>query len=161
MRLIKLIVLVSLLAVGWCYGQKAEILNLDLDEDAIIAGNDSRGFVPSPPLHGANHKNVLVISPPNCTSHEAENARQLVQSLKQKGIPVTLSGEFSLATSNHCDIAFIERLMDQGPPLVFVHGQVKSQPTFSETVTEYQFHQQRTKQPFAKLYQIINRIINR
>jgi hypothetical protein len=131
---VKFVVLVVALAAGyhfWSHRASA----------GAAAAVDENGFVPVYGVDGAVPGVVLVLTPANCPSEEAQRAAALDQELTRRGIPHTMGDSFSISADNPSadDRAGIDRAVEvfkQGAPAVFINGMAKSNPTADEVAME-------------------------
>ena len=139
MRLIKLMILAGFIGFAWNYWKKAEKSSLEAEEEVHVTSTtrSSRGFVAISGINDAHGNRVLVVAPQRCSSYEAQLADSLVEGLRREGIPVTHTNSISFSGSDNETLERAEALMSQSPPLVFISGRVKSQPSLSEVIQEY------------------------
>lgn len=107
--------------------------------------NSPTGFVALPPSIMPSDK-ILILAPVNCPSREAQYADRLARNLQAQNIPYERISSIQFSVANipeHEDelkahSERMNRIMSQPPPLVFVHGRAKSNPTLHEIIAEYQ-----------------------
>jgi hypothetical protein len=136
MRLLKILVVLACLfgAYRWWDGRQRSS-----DLEALA---NQGGFVPVEMPLGAPAHAVLVLSPPNCPSEEAQRAEALVAALTHQGVPVKQGSAMSFEITNPTDAqrAGVERavaVFNRGAPAVFVNGMGMSNPTAAQTIAEY------------------------
>ena len=86
----------------------------------------------------AGNSRVVIMSPPNCPSYEAQPASALGASLNAAGIPTEMRQEIGGTISNPDDLARIQKYMTNvANPLVIVRGWAKGNPTPQEVIAQY------------------------
>ena len=99
---------------------------------------DTSAFVKVAWLDGASKNQVVIIGPP-CDSPEGNRARQLVKSLQDRSISSTFSTSLSISTGG-ADPALLDawnQVMKGSPPIVFINGTAKANPTLNEILDQY------------------------
>jgi hypothetical protein len=86
----------------------------------------------------AKNPNVVIMSPPNCPSHEAQRARALGDSLAQAGIPHEMRSGIQFQFNNPDDVARVNKYMtDVANPLVLVRGWARGNPSLDQVIAQY------------------------
>lgn len=86
----------------------------------------------------ANNGSVVIMSPPNCPSQEAQRARALADALASAGIPHEIRSEISFEITDEKEAARIQKFMGNvSNPLVLVRGRGKGNPTLDAVIAEY------------------------
>ena len=104
-------------------------------ERAEISPN---GFVEMTLPNGWSAHGVTFWAPVSCSKEQLRRAEQIRDHLVSHGVPFTF--ERSLAYSGSeppPDFPQIEALFKREPPIVFVHGRARSNPTPEEVEAEY------------------------
>ncbi len=134
MKIIRLMLLAGILGAGWQYWNKQQ------DGQAMARATSSRGFVELPAPAGSSPNQVLVIAAENCSADAARRADDLEADLRHQGIPVRRTSQvnFEFSGGDSSDLLNrINRVMNAEPPIVFVRGRAKANPTLAEIVAEY------------------------
>jgi len=86
----------------------------------------------------AKNPNVVIMSPPNCPSYEAQRARELADGLRDAGIPSELKQGIEFQFHDPDDVARVNKHMANVPnPLVLVRGWAKGSPTLQDVIAQY------------------------
>jgi hypothetical protein len=86
----------------------------------------------------AKNPNVIIMSPPNCPSYEAQRARELADGLRDAGIPSELKQGIEFQFHDPDDVARVNKHMNNLPnPLVLVRGWAKGSPTLQDVIAQY------------------------
>lgn len=86
----------------------------------------------------ATNGSVIIMSPPNCPSQEAQRARALAAALASAGIPHQVRSEISFEFNDEKEAARIQKFMGEVTnPLVLVRGRGKGNPTLEAVIAEY------------------------
>lgn len=133
MKFIRLMLLAGILGAGWQYWSKQQA------GEAVARATSSQGFVELPSPAGSSPNQVLVIAAENCTADAARRADDLEIDLRRQGIPVRRSSQvnFEFIGSGSDMLERINHVMNAEPPIVFVRGRAKANPTLAEVVAEY------------------------
>ncbi len=135
MNVLKLLIVIGIAGAAYHYWSKH-----DRDREMAAAAAESRyGFIPLPPVTGANPAAVLVIAAENCPEAAAQRADRLAAELTRSGVPVSRLHTVRFEIPNG-DSAIMDRLnsvMNSELPIVFVRGKAKSNPTLEEVTAEY------------------------
>lgn len=133
MKILRLMLLAGILGAGWQYWNKQQ------DGAALAKATSTRGFVELPAPAGSNPNQVLVIAAENCTADAARRADDLEIDLRRQGIPVRRTSQvnFEFSGGSSDMLNRINRVMNAEPPIVFVNGRAKANPTLAEVVAEY------------------------
>ena len=132
-NIIALLAVAGLARYGWQQYHAHEV-------EASVSGSS---FVDVVQPDGFPARGVVIMAPENCPSEQAQNAEALFEKLKQAGVPVTKSSEFSISPAGDLtgDVrAAMDRTMAvaQGKvPIVFIGKRGKANPSFDEVVAEY------------------------
>jgi hypothetical protein len=110
--------------------------------DSSSGSASPNGFVGVEMPEGSARNTVLILTPPNCPSDEAERAEALAYELTQNGIPVVKSGSMSFAIQNptsgqQAGVKRAVAVFNEGAPAVFVNGMAMSNPTAAQAIAEY------------------------
>ncbi len=86
----------------------------------------------------ATNSRVVIMSPPNCPSYEAQLASALEASLGAAGVPTEMRQEIGGTITNPDDMARIQKYMTNvANPLVIVRGWAKGNPTAQDVIARY------------------------
>ena len=86
----------------------------------------------------AKNQKVVIMSPPNCPSDEAQRARALGDSLARAGIPHEMKSEIGFSFDNPDDVARVNKYMNNiANPLVLVRGWARGNPTADQVIAQY------------------------
>lgn len=86
----------------------------------------------------ASNPRVVIMSPPNCPSYEAQLASALEGSLNSAGVPTEMRQEIGGTITNPDDMARIQKYMTNvANPLVIVRGWAKGNPTAQDVIAQY------------------------
>lgn len=77
---------------------------------------------------------VMVVAAENCTKAAAQQADAITLSLKAKNIPVQRVHQVQFKPQSREEAQQIQKVMQQGPPLVFYQGKAMSQPTWDDVL---------------------------
>lgn len=77
---------------------------------------------------------VMVVAAENCTKAAAQQADAITLSLKAKNIPVQRVHRVQFKPQSREDAQQIQKVMQQGPPVVFYAGKAMSQPTWDDVL---------------------------
>ena len=110
--------------------------------DAISSPAGIDGFIPVEMPAGTPRNTVLVLTPLNCPSEQAQRADALIRELSDIGIPVKRDSGFSFDLENPSreQRDAVDRTVEvfkQGAPAVFINGMGMSNPTTSQVVAVY------------------------
>ncbi|CAK7050927.1 hypothetical protein CUZ56_01776 [Saezia sanguinis] len=110
-----------------------------LEQAALNRATSDNGFVElSTKVVG---EGIVIMAPMNCTSQQARAADDLAAALRAEGIAFRRTNSLSLSLEateeNRRLLLRLDQVMDQPPPMVFVHGRAKSNPSFEEVVAEF------------------------
>lgn len=133
MRLIKVIAVVALAAVGYQQWQKHETTT------AISASTSANGFVPLPKFQGTDVRSVTIFAAENCPHDDAQRAEALADALRRNGIPVTRlhSANFQLTEADADKAKQINAVMTGEVPIVFIDGRARANPSFDDVMAEW------------------------
>lgn len=131
---IKLFLVVALALVSYHWWQKHQAGGVV--QSMLQPANES-GFVDIPPPVGLSRTAVLIFSPPNCPSAEAQQARVLSRALAELGIPHLITSQANFDLDSPEAVRAVKRVMEGQGPVVLVHGRGKGNPTLDEVVAEY------------------------
>jgi len=135
MNLAKLLLVLAAAGFAYQYWTKHHQAS---EATASASSTESRnGFVDLPPVTGANPARVLVIAAEDCPEAAAQRADRLAEQLSQSGIPVTRAHEVSFNIPNASIAQRINTVMNGEPPIVFVGGKAKSNPSLDEVTAEF------------------------
>ena len=119
-------------------------------EYVIQDDTSPNGFRPLP-LAYSKTDGIFVYAPNGCPKNQQLQTANLVEQLKSHNLPVTRSNSFHAnATFNKKptdkELAVLEQqmkiLMNQPSPLVFINGKVKSNPSITDVIKEYNARKQ-------------------
>jgi hypothetical protein len=86
----------------------------------------------------AKNPRVTIMSPPNCPSAEAQQARRLEASLQAAGIPCEMKQEIGFEFHDPDEAARVNQYMSNvANPLVLVRGWAKGSPTAEDVIAQY------------------------
>ncbi len=138
MNVLKLLIVLSVVGVAYHQWNKHDKRG-DTAASSAPAERSSNGFIPLPPVAGANPAAILIVAAENCPEEAAQRADRLASQLARDGVPVSRVHSVHFDVPNG-DPAIMERLnsvMNSELPIVFVRGRAKSNPTLEEVTAEY------------------------
>ncbi len=105
--------------------------------EAAGAEPNASGFFLLSPDDAADNT-VIIMSPPNCPSLDAQRARALGDALARAGIPHRMKSEIGFTFHDPDDMARVQNYMAHVTnPLVLIRGRAKGNPTLDEVIAEY------------------------
>ncbi len=136
MSIIKLLVLIVVLAIGYRYWSGAGEPAVQANKTASI---HESGFVLLPPADGARSAGVTVFAAEGCPEEAAQRADRLVEQISAKGIPVSRSSHvnFNIPQGDPAVAQTVMSIMNGELPIVLVRGRAKANPTLEDVVSEY------------------------
>ncbi len=92
-----------------------------------------------PPAMNQDFNTVYVIAPMNCSSGDAQRAKELTADLKGKGIPAVMTSrvQFNPHAIDPNQASHIRDVMEGRIPIVFIRGKAKCNPSLKEVAAEY------------------------
>lgn len=137
MSTVKVAIALALIGLGYLVWQR----HVERVEIAAIAAiTDPYGFIGMDPPTGASAKEVIVVAAINCPKAAGRQADALAEKLAELKIPHTRTSNISFSFENP-DPAILRlhnRIMRADPPLVFINGKMKSNPSLDDVLTEFQ-----------------------
>jgi hypothetical protein len=100
---------------------------------------DGAGFAGMISPDGTDPNKVLIIGPETGPSEEARHCNDMALQLTNLGIPFqrTSAHDLRFSSNEKIDVARLNVIMAGNPPIVFIHGQAKSDATVEQVVAEY------------------------
>ena len=135
MTFFRLLLIAALIAGGVHFWKKHQ------NKQEQVAVTSPSGFVPVLMPDGAVRNEVLVFAPVNCPKEGAQRARALSASLTDRGIPNTISSNFSIASitpgpDTEAALKRLDVVMRGEVPIVLVNGMGKANPSLEDVVDE-------------------------
>jgi hypothetical protein len=132
--LLLLAVLVGLVVLRYAFDPPGE--DVAVEENA---GPSAYGFIDLPAEGKAGKKGIVVMAALNCPEDAAQRANYLTTQLEARGLPVIRTDGVSFRIENGDSLtrSRIQTVMGGEPPVVFVNGRAKSNPTYKEVLAEY------------------------
>ncbi|MEP6483888.1 MAG: hypothetical protein ABJB01_05520 [Rudaea sp.] len=131
--------LVALLAlVGYAAWQKHAAR---VEISALAAVTDAQGFIELDPPDGAKRNVVMIVAAQNCPRAAAQHADALARAMADRTYRFVRTSSVRFTPPPGFGDDYMTRhndIMNREPPLVFVNGRVKSNPTLDEVIAEYE-----------------------
>ena len=138
MRLFKVLMLIG--AVGAAY----HLSHARTGFPALPDGYSPGQFVAAAMPQEASGNTVLIVAPVNCRANAArtQRANALADELTRRGIPNRMSTQISFRVSgpgavDRTGMKATEAVLEAGPPVVFVNGLGKANPSPDEVAEVY------------------------
>ncbi len=132
MNVIKLVLMLAVVALAYQYWTTQQ----STSGPAVVSAN---GFVTMPPMDGGNPNQVVVFVPEDSPPEKAQKADELAQQLGTRNIPTLRTHSVSFASSvlDPKVGVRLDSVMKGEPPIVFVNGRGKANPTLEQIIAEY------------------------
>lgn len=137
MNLPRALVLVAVLVAGWQWHRHRTIEQSAAGNSATGAASSVNGFASLPLPAGMDSESVVVFSPENCPSEEAQRAEALIHALEGERISVVRSHEAEFQITDPQAGEQVAAVMNGPIPIVFVRGKAKANPSAAEVIAEF------------------------
>ncbi len=129
--------LAAVVFVGYAVWQKH---GERMEASAISNITDANGFIEMDIPSGGRRDQVMIVAAENCPHAAAQHADALAREMAQRNLSFVRTSTISFTPPPNFDDTYIRRhneIMNREPPLVFVNGRVKSNPSLTEVLDEY------------------------
>ena len=131
MRLLRILFVGCLIVVIWHFVGKHPIGHPE------AASRDSEGFISMIEPDGADPHKVLIFGPINCPKPAGMRCTALAEALAGAGVPCVRAEDIQLMPTPDFGVDKLNAVMNNDPPIVFINGRAKANPTLEEVIEEY------------------------
>ncbi len=106
----------------------------------LLAVSDSNGFVPVVMAAGTPPDTAVILAPLNCPSAQAQRADAMATELRQMGIPVQRSNNYSATITDRDQLPLLTHTNDVlggDVPIVIIDGMAKANPSVDDVAVEF------------------------
>ena len=109
----------------------------NVEAAALAELTDENGFIALPQPDGADPHKVYLFSPINCPREAGRRSDALARSLAEREVALTRTSEITYVPHDSVTLARMRAVIHGDPPIVFVNGRMKANPSLEEVVAEY------------------------
>ena len=112
-------------------------INRGLTASSNAPESSYAGFAQLIEPNGANPRTVLIVGPINCPRPAGVRCTSLAAALDSAGVPYARTEQAQFSPSANLDGDKLSAVMNNDPPIVFINGMAKANPSADEVIEAY------------------------